>query len=227
MSKKNCNTPRRSEVYTSEINTDNYPFYRFVPVPTIGEKQQKILERYQIVKKLNEPYYTYPDTIVTYEDPPHTVDVESLEDNEINKMIESNRYILDAQRAEIEDNKMTLEEQSKQIQAQNSVIKNNGAYIQQQVYCYSHNTSVISNQCSYVLQQNAEINSNQELISSLQTQVTEIEQQVLSLQQQVEIYQSQLNYHASMFTAFNTLLQNPDYFSQLMVMAMGQQYTQA
>jgi len=239
MRKNTRPNPRTTESYSAEINMDNYSYYRFIPVANIEEKQRKIIDRYRTVQEVNEPH-TYLATMHQYEESknlpildliptekPNTyeVDLRNLEDKlqKTQDELYSNSYMITQQEEHIEENKKTLEQQAHQMQSNNAIIQNNGTYIQQQIHCYTHNTNIISQQCTMVHQQNTDIVSKQEQISSLQEQVTGIEEQLSNLQQQVESYQSQLNYHASMVNAFNALLQNPHYFSQLIMMTMSQQ----
>lgn len=240
MNKNSRNTPRNTSGLVDEINVDNYPYYRFIPIDHIGEKQQRMIDRYRIAQKVKEPSYTYEEPPARYEEPiPHNlpildlvptdkpntyqVDFKNLEDKvrEMRETIDSNSYLIEQQSQEIASNKSIIEEQVQQLQTQAVTIQNNGAYIQQQLHCYSHNNSVINNQCYYVQQQNAEIASKQEQLNSLQSQKDDIEQEIKNLQADIESYQGQLNYHASMLSSFNTLLQNPGYFSQLMMAAMN------
>lgn len=240
MNKNTQNTPRNTTRFADEISVNNYPFYRFIPVDHIGEKQRQMIDRYRITQKVNESSYIYEEPLPKYEAPlpqnlpildlvptgaPNTyqVDFKNLEDklSEMHETIDSNTYLIEQQNQEIARNKSIIEEQMQQLQSQATTIQNNGAYIQQQIHCYSHNISVINGQCYYVQQQNAEIAAKQEELSNLQGQVGDIEQEIKNLQTDIESYQGQLNYHAAMLSSFNTLLQNPQYFSQLMVAAMN------
>jgi hypothetical protein len=235
MNKTRQPTPRNTAGFNDEINVENYPYYRFIPIEHIGDQQRKMIDRYRIAQKVNEPYYTYetpqtlavldlvPPAVTTAVPDTYQVDFKNFEDklDKMRRTVSTNGYTIEQQLDEIERNKRIIEEQTKQIQSQAATIQNNGVYIQQQIHCYSHNTSVINNQCYYVQQQNAEIVSKQEQISTLEGQVVDLNQEITNLQADIESYQSQLNYHTSMLSSFNTLLQNPQYFSQLMVAAMN------
>jgi chaperonin cofactor prefoldin len=241
MRKNTRATPRNTESYSTEINTDNYPFYRFIPVAHIEEKQCRIMDRYRPVKQANVhiysepplPVYTEPlpqnlpilDLVPTGKPNTYEVDFKNLEDKvlKMQNEIDSNSYTITQQEEHIDENYKTLAQQAHQLHSNTTTIQNNGAYIQQQIHCYTHNTSIINHQCSIVQQQNTEIATKQEQIENLNTEIASVEDKLRSLQEQIESYQGQLNYHASMLTAFNTLIQNPQYFSQLMMTAMGQE----
>jgi hypothetical protein len=235
MRKNTHPNPRTTESYSAEINTDNYPYYRFIPVAHIEEKQRKIIDRYRIAQEVKAPPYSYSAAVPYYEEAipqnlpildlvptekPNTyeVDLRNLEDklHKVQDEIDVNSYKITQQEEQLEENDKKLAQQAQQLNSNSAVIQNNTVYIQQQIHCYTHNASVIHQQGTTIHNQNAEIAANQEQIHSLQ-------EQIYDLQAQVESCQGQLAYHASMLSAFNTLMQNPAYFSQLMVSAMGQQ----
>lgn len=230
MNKTRQPTPRNTAGFNDEINVENYPCYRFIPIDHIGDKQRKMIDRYRIAQTVNEPYYTYEpqplpvlDLVPTAVPDTYQIDFKNFEEklDKMRQTVSTNGYTIEQQLDEIERNKRIIEEQTKQMHSQAATIQNNGAYIQQQIHCYSHNNSVINNQCYYVQQQNADIASKQEQISALEGQVVDMNQEITNIQADIESYQNQLNYHASMLSSFNTLLQNPQYFSQLMVAAMN------
>ena len=242
MRKNTSPHPRTTESYSAEINTNNYPYYRFIPVAHIEEKQRKIIDRYRIAQEVKAPQYSYSAPVPYYEEAipqnlpildlvptekPNTyeVDLRNLEDKlqKIQDKIDTNSYTIVQQEGRIEDNNKTLSQQAQQLNSNSATIQNNGAYIQQQIHCYTHNATVINHQCSVVQQQNTEIVTKQQEIERLNMEIAMVEEKLQSLQEQIESHQGELNYHASMLTAFNTLIQNPQYFSQLIMTAMGQE----
>jgi uncharacterized coiled-coil protein SlyX len=119
------------------------------------------------------------------------------------------------------------------IQQQIDKINSNNKFIQQQTLAYNHNIYVINNLASQYSVNNNEINKQQEILTSqynqiseyqtqveqLCSQVQEYQNQLEQLYSQVQDYQNQLSYHGTMLSAFNTLIQNPAYFTQLMTAA--------
>ena len=69
MNKNTRNTPRNTAGFIDEITVDNYPFYRFIPVDHIGERQRQMIDRYRITQKVNEPSYIYEEPLPKYEAP--------------------------------------------------------------------------------------------------------------------------------------------------------------
>ena len=232
MNKTKQPIPRNSAGLNNEINVEDYPYYRHIPVSHIGDIQRKMIDKYRIAHKVNEPSYTYEitpplpvlDLVPTGVPDTYQVDFKNFEAklDKMRETITENGYTMEQQLEEIENNKRIIEEQTRQMQAQAATIQNNGAYIQQQINCYSHNTAVVNNLCYYAQQQNADIAAKQEQVTALESQIANLNQEIANLQADIESHQGQLSYHASMLTSFNTLLQNPQYFSNLMMAAMSQ-----
>lgn len=68
---------------------------------------------------------------------------------------------------------------------------------------------------------NNEILKQGQIIMGLNSQVEQLQSQVTQLHQDLESYQQQIAYHGTMLSAFNTMIQNPEYFTQLMTVAMN------
>lgn len=249
----------------NEINTIDYPFYRYIPLDVISEKQKKMIGRYKVAQIINqEPYYSVPEpeplpernSIVSTQSPVEPVaqfsiveeeggyrfQMKSLEERleDLKNEVDKNEEIIESQKNEINDNYRKLEDQGTKIVSTNSAIQSNNNFIQQQLQAYAHNTNVLQQQVQYansyayhIASQkeeldkiNNEIEQKQSQLTDLETQLTDLQSQIDSSQQQLDSYQQQLYYHGSMLTAFNTLIQNPQYFSQLMSVASGYGFDQ-
>lgn len=148
-------------------------------------------------------------------------DLKKLEERqaELEQEIKKNSDIIEGQKCAVATNEITIQEQAGQIQSNNVAIQHNHHYIQQQIASFNHNSAILSNQCNQYNMNNAEIMKQQETLNTQYNQITEYQTQIEQLQSELESYQQQLAYHGTMITAFNTLIQNPQYFTQLMAAA--------
>jgi DNA repair exonuclease SbcCD ATPase subunit len=158
---------------------------------------------------------------------------EMLED--LKKKVDKNAEFLEGQTQAINVNAKTLEDQAARIVSTNDAIQHNSNFIQQQLQAFAHNNNVLYEQTHYINsynynihiqkekldQMNIEIEQKQTQLNELQTQLDCTQEQIDSTQQQLDSYQQQITYHGTMLGAFNTLVQNPQYFSQLMSFASG------
>ena len=138
---------------------------------------------------------------------------------ELEQEIRKNADIIEGQKQAVATNELTLQEQAGQIQSNNVAIQHNHHYIQQQIAAFNHNSGILTNQYNQYNLNNAEIMKQQETLNTQYNQITEYQAQIQYLQSEMESYQQQLAYHGTMITAFNTLIQNPQYFTQLMAAA--------
>jgi DNA repair ATPase RecN len=252
-----------------EVNIKNYPYYRTIPIQSITNKQQKIMDKSNVVtesKKVTEsqlerPTYksilTHPEyeskgvyeglptfnlvkvegTNVYKVDMPeyHSEDLKNLEKQlgELEEEIKKNAIIIDGQKNAIDTNELTIQEQTGQIHTNNATIQeqtgqihtnnatiqHNHHHIQQQLATFNHNTAILNGQCNQYNLNNSEIIKQQETLNTQYNQIVEYQNQIGQLQSELESYQQHLSYHGTMLTAFNTLIQNPQYFTQLMAAA--------
>lgn len=244
-----------------EVNVREYPYYRNIPIKSIGEHQQRMRQPYNSPPLLpapthhHIPYEEFPplrskydnhqehnnyeeyNAQQEYSEPPlpvfnlipvpgenvYRVDMRTMEEklDEMRREIDANTEKLAEQHRAISVNEESIQKQAHTINTQNGTIHNNTAYIQQQLTAYNHNVSIIQQQ-TYTYQNNATyITSQQDTLSSLQSQILECEEQLEQLKQETETYQQQSAYHGSMLNAFTTMLQNPQYFTQLMAMSLS------
>jgi DNA repair exonuclease SbcCD ATPase subunit len=238
-----------------EVNIKNYPYYRTIPIQSITNKQQKIMDKSNVVtesKKVTEsqlerPTYksilTHPEyeskgvyeglptfnlvkvegTNVYKVDMPEyqSEDLKNLEKqlSELEEEIKKNAIIIDGQKNAIDTNELTIQEQTGQIHTNNATIQHNHHHIQQQLATFNHNTAILNGQCNQYNLNNSEIMKQQETLNTQYNQIVEYQNQIGQFQSELESYQQHLSYHGTMLTAFNTLIQNPQYFTQLMAAA--------
>ena len=125
-----------------------------------------------------------------------------------NKIKETNQNIEELQKT-IDENEEQIKKQDDYIQYQIGAIHNYDQYIQQQIYNYNINLTYIAQQAQQVENQRHQMEQQQEAI---RTQQGEIDAQ----KEELEQLKSQVAYHNQMLGAFNTMVQNPEYFTQLM-----------
>ena len=251
MRKRNMTPNRVISNLDDEINTSEYPYYRYIPVNNIREKQEKMINRLQqlsnkddteeeiiIPKRPMSPVSKGP---LMYEGPPvsqlpvftlvatnekntYKVDMSPLEDlkkleaqlEDLQNQIAHASETINGQQNAISANEQALQEQVSRINTGNQVIQHNGYCINQQLATFHHNSQLIQNQTHYINAYNADIIHQQQTIESLNTEITNLQEQLENVQINLEGSTNQLAYHGSMLSAFNTLIQNPQYFQQLM-----------
>ena len=118
-------------------------------------------------------------------------------------------------------NNTAIAKQVEIIHTQNDTIQHNNVYIQQQAFAYNNNVTIVQQQ-TYAYQTNlTQIAEQEQTIESLKEQVHNYEQQLEQMKQEIESNQQQLAYHGTMLGAFNTMMQNPAYFAQLVSMSIS------
>jgi DNA repair exonuclease SbcCD ATPase subunit len=150
-------------------------------------------------------------------------DLKNLEarHQDLQVQIDRNIEVIQGQLNAITTNEQSLAEQASTINANNQAIHNNNTYINQQLGAFNHNSNILQQQAYYINSYNAEIARQQQMIEDLKQQVSDTQAQLDDVQLQLEGSNNQLVYHGTMLNAFNTLIQNPEYFQQLMTMASG------
>lgn len=153
----------------------------------------------------------------------YQLDVKSTQDIllDLLNQIEENNKKLNEQQQCIVANEETLHQQTMKIDETNNIIHNNTSYINQQLAAYNHNIQVLHHQGGQYNMNNNEILKQGQIIMGLNSQVEQLQSQVTQLHQDLESYQQQIAYHGTMLSAFNTMIQNPEYFTQLMTVAMN------
>lgn len=230
-----------------EINIRDYPYYRFIPIQSISVRQKQMLNRIKSQNNVIVPYEQtiIPALVQPIIQNPEFVDMPTIkvepESNYWNKVdytqyqedisklqselaslkeeIESNYNRINEQQQAIHSNELTLEDQSSQINSNAGKIEDNNSLIHQQIAAYNHNITVLQGQCAQSATNHNEILKQQQTLYNLQYQTSQYQSHLQQIQYETEQCQQQLAYHGSMITAFNTLIQNPQYFAQLMSMA--------
>ncbi len=223
-----------------EINDKDFPYYPYIPIKTISDKQKKIIQRHQIAQKVNETefYKEQPNVIL-----PATTEYVGIDDNidiitpvaeynytkeiqdrekhlsEIDQDIQYNLQKLYEQQQLINANEQLIQDQVHSINENKKTNDANVESINQQIASYNHNLSVISTQCNQVNNLNVEIHNLSQILSGLQSQITVAQTELQNLNFYIDSAKNQLGYHGNMLNAFNTLIQNPQYFMQMITSA--------
>jgi hypothetical protein len=247
MSRNSKNPSQMASNLDDEINVRDYPYYRFIPIESISFKQKQMLSRMVPQNTMIVPYEQtiIPATVQPIIQTPQFVQIPTIkveqDTNYWNKVdytqyqedtskfqselaslkdeVQRNYNIIDEQHQTINSNEQTLAEQSSQISSNNRKIEEYSSMIQQHITAYSHNTTVLHSQCAQSTANHNEILKQQQILYSLQYQISQYQSNLQQIQYETEQCQQQLAYHSNMITAFNTLIQNPQYFAQLMSMA--------
>jgi predicted RNase H-like nuclease (RuvC/YqgF family) len=211
--------------YDHKINIKDYPFYKFIPIEHISQKQKLILNKR--LAEYNKHSSSIDQLSQMYEECPispqqlHNCNSPyeySEEYNEPIKQLETTYK--DIQENNMKQNEQILEEQREKIKIQNDIIQNNIVQINETISVYSHNVESIKYQVYQMYYNNTEIVKKQDILESLNTQLLDTYQQVDDVNAQLVELQQELEYHSSILTSFNTVIQNPEYFAQLMNMVM-------
>jgi predicted RNase H-like nuclease (RuvC/YqgF family) len=198
--------------YDHKINIKDYPFYKFIPIEHISQKQKLLLNKTPVEysKKSSSNGELSQNCNSPYE--------YSEEYNEPIKQLETTYK--DIQENIMKQNEQILEEQREKIKIHNDIIQNNIVQINETIRVYSNNVESINYQIYQMYYNNNEIVKQQDILESLNTQLLDTYQQVDDVNAQLVQLQQELEYHSSILTSFNTVIQNPDYFAQLMNIVM-------
>lgn len=162
--------------------------------------------------------------IPTGEENCYSVDMKPVED--LKSQIDHNYGIIQYQLANINGNEQTLNEQTDTINLNNQTINYYTHTINQQITAFNNNSNLLNQQAYHINAYNAEIARLQQVIEGLNIQIADTQAQLEDTELQLEGTANQLAYHNSILNALNTLIQNPLYFSLLMLMQPLQTYEQ-
>ena len=244
-----------------EVNIREYPYYRNIPIESIAERQQQMLQQYNSVTPVTPHNITYEESLPlrpTYErqqeqkeqkeqkeqplytkpPPPsplpvlhlikipgenmYRVDIRTMEKKleDLQREINENTEKLSEQRRAMVLNEESIQKQFQRITEQNTTNNNNIVCIQQQLQGYNYNDRLIQQQIYTYQSNNAYIESQNEILSSLQTQILECEEQNEKAKQETEAQQQQMTYQKTMLSAFSTMINNPEYFTELISLSL-------
>lgn len=232
-----------------QMNDYNFPSYRRIPIAAIAEKQEEYLScGSRETEKDEHDYIEERDKLtplpvlklIKVQEQANTYKVEldnlqnKTEIQEQEQIIYKNEEQIKVQQSIINQNMRTFEEHSlmmrkneQAIQEQlNSINIGNqkiielNNHIQAQHGAYNHNNMILQNQVQQVYQLYSEIGNYQEKLYNLQKELQEKEKELETIKADVETYQQNADYHQTMISSYNNLIQNPEYFSQLMMSTM-------
>jgi hypothetical protein len=268
MHKRHTQTPiQASYNLDNEVNVKEYPYYRNIPIESIAERQQQMLQQYNSVAVCNtsvtpfapfapitsveslyeeqkeqkeqreqreqreQPLYTKPPPpsplpvlhlIKIPGENMYRVDIRTMEKKleDLQREINENTEKLSEQRRAIVLNEESIQKQNHTINKQNNTIQNNVIYIQHQLQAYNYNVEIIHQQVYTYESNNTYIESQKETLNSLQTQILECEEQNKKTYQETEAQQKQITYQKTMLSAFSTMINNPEYFTELISLSL-------
>lgn len=228
-------TPVNNYNLDEEINVKDYPYYRYIPIKSISEKQKKLMRVVPIIPiSVVQKNQTYAEVVTPpppvqpspVQPPPaqqynYAAEIQSLEQraSEINDDIQKGLVTLYEQQQQSSANQAT-------IQNQQLAIDNNTELINNQVAAYNHNVNVVSQQTNQINIMNGQIHSLNQIIVGLHSDITNKQNELGEAQKQLEDIQNQIAYHGNMLYAFNMMMQNPQYFIQMMSVASQYAYNQ-
>jgi hypothetical protein len=196
--------PPKHQSYNVEYDNSITEYNGSIPEQQVPEQYVAPIPVFNLIQNPGEHFYR----VNMPQQPPH-------------QGIDANDKKLNAQEEIINANNASIAKQVEIIHTQNITINRNNAYIQQQMYAYSNNLGIVQQQ-SDTYQTNASyITEQEQTIESLKEQVQDYDSQIEQQKQEIEANQQQLAYHSTMLSAFNTMLQNPAYFTQLVSMSMS------
>ena len=203
------------------VTHHNIPYDQFPSLPNRSTYDEQEQEEY---RDYNEhPPIPVFNLIPIPGENAYRVDMQTMEEKleDMRREIDANAEKLAEQQRAMAVNNESIQKQVETINTQNGTIQNNVVYIQQQLQAYNHNVGIIQQQSYTYQSNNTHIVSQQETLGGLQSQILECEEQLEQMKQETESYQGQLAYHGTMLNAFNTMMQNPQYFTQLMAMSLS------
>jgi hypothetical protein len=148
----------------------------------------------------------------------YSIQIENMEQrlSEINDDIQKGLVALYEQHQQSKVNEQVLQDQTVAIETNKEIIDNNSNVINQQISAYNHNTNIIAQQCNQINGMNVQIQNLTNLLTVLQNDTATKQTTLYEVQKQLEDAQNQLGLHGTMLNAFNMMLQNPQYFMQMM-----------
>lgn len=204
-----------------EINIKDYPYYQYIPIKSIAEKQKKLIP-VSVVPVSVIPVIHHIDNSQTYAEAvnanivseqqcDYAAEIASLEQRslEINADIQKGLVTLYEQQQQINTNQRTIQEQTVSID-------NNTDVINKQLVAFNHNTNAVAYQYNQINDMNIQIHNLNQAIIGLNNEITNKQTELDTTQKQLDDIQNQIAYHGNMLNAFNTMMQNPQYFIQMM-----------
>lgn len=207
MSRVSAKNISQSSKSNEEINVDSYPFYRLIPIKNIALKQEELRNKYNSTPKIQLPAL---NVIPSEQQNHYTIEYPPL--NRLEHLEQVQQQVEEETRynKQLEDQIETIKQNDELIQSQTYQLNSIQYQIQQltetqnqHLHCYSHNNTIIQ-------QQSPQIQQNCQTIYEQNVKIEEQRNELTGLKSQVE-------YHQQMLGAFNVLLQNPEYFTQLMM----------
>lgn len=269
---------KKTTIGDMSINTKEFPYYPYIPIKAISDKQKKNMEQHKIsqMNTITDPIKSLPKDGNTYmnksatshkcindtTDTTDTTDTSNTSDIE-DKLIDFNQEIheklekinkmqkkfnqetkekleslykmeeavnqrvqeklerLNSMQETISTNEHIIQEQIKIIDTNKKTADINIGHINQQIVSYNHNTAVLTSQCNQMNDLNSKIHYLNQSLVGLHIQITEAQKELENLNVQIEESKTQLGYHSTMLNSFNIMMQNPQYFMQMLEMASG------
>jgi len=204
------------------IHVSNYPYYRRIPIEHIAQKQEQYLSKshttivpdYGVTTELPLSTNQYIDIETTVQEIPKSNNVEFTNTDTIYEEIAKCTERLALQQRQIISNQIMIEDQLKQINEKKTISEQQGVAIH-------HNSNLINQQIQVYNHNVASIHSKEQQLYNLNYHIQEASSKLEELQQQITTHEEQIAYHTQMLGAFNTMVQNPDYFTQLMAFTMN------
>lgn len=180
-----------------EINIKDYPYYRTIPVKSIGDKQ-KLIQVAPIHDMHQYPAFNMMKTLDT-----NSYKVEIIPQTE-DLHTSANHDLENSQRQKVSTmNNTLIEHQILQINSNNMTIQSNNNLIHQQFAIYNNNAVILHNQHN-------QHSANNQILDNQMNQIVEYKEQIEQLQADLKMYQEQILYHDTMLnTIFNSCIPNP------------------
>lgn len=185
-------------------NHNYIAYYKYNPIKEICQKQEKLIENYKMIIKGEV------ETNNILSSTGYDSHLECLENNnkkdEPEELIQTDDINLEKQQETKNDTESIINNQKEIINNYKQQIQDYQKQLHDLCYIYNNNLSVVQ----YQIQQ----------INNTYAELGRLQQTSYMLQNEIKEYEEKMNYHKKMTNAFNTLLENPEYFYQLMIAAM-------
>jgi hypothetical protein len=177
--------------------TQMYPYYRRIPIKHIAEKQDKMIianKHYSLLKASLD----------------HKLECSSsFEEIQL-------EYDSLAERYSASPNEEIIKEHENKINEQLQLIQYYASHIDHQVRAYNHNNTIVQQQILSVANNYSVMATHEQQLYYLQQQVEEKQRQLQKLTQELEDTQQKITYNNTILSSFNTMLENPLPFKNLM-----------
>lgn len=187
---------------------NNIRYYKYNPIKEICQKQEKLIQNFkQSLKEDVEINRIFGSN--NYEPATENeLDLANYENDE--RELKENIYqdddTLEIQPQISNDNETNIINQKEIINNYKQQIEDYKKQLHDLCYIYNNNLSVVQ----YQIQQ----------INNTYAELGRLQEHCYNLQNQIKEYEERMSYHNKMTNAFNTLLENPEYFYQLMMASM-------